>query len=268
MPDFPLRSPGFSQSVATPGVNVGASASTNTKGAWVELVAATAFDADALQVIMAIPDVTTGHLLDIAIGGSGSEVVIVSNLLVSSVGRSSTTFTFPILLPAGTRIAARCQSQTSSSMLRVRGLLMRGGFLLPAAGGTIETIGAATADSGGTALDAGAAANTYGAWSQMTATTARDIDALQFRLGNAGNSAPSASTCNFYLQVGFGGAGSEIPVLDGYSFATMTTGDMGRSPDVWYPVSIPAGSRVAARIRSDITDATDRIVDLVLYAMT
>ena len=268
MPDFPLRAPGFSQAGATPGTSVAASASINTKGAWTELVASTAFDADALQIIMAIPDVTTGHLLDLAIGGAGSEIEVLSNLLVSSVGRSSTTLTFPTLLPAGSRISARVQSQTASSAVRVRTMLIRGGFLLPAAGGRVETIGAATADSGGTPLDAGAAANTYGAWAQMTASTSRDIDAIQFRLGNAGNATPSASTCNFYLQIGVGAGGSEIPVLDGYAFATMTTGDMGRAPDVWYPVAIPAGSRIAARIRSDITDATDRIVDLVLYALT
>ena len=36
---------------------------------------------------------------------------------------------------------------------------------------------------------------------------------------------------------------------------------------MWYPVSIPAGSRVAARARAGTTDATDRTFDLILYAL-
>ena len=43
---------------------------------------------------------------------------------------------------------------------------------------------------------------------------------------------------------------------------------MGTGFEGWLPVNIPAGSRVAARFLANTNDATDRIIDVEILALT
>jgi hypothetical protein len=108
---------GFS-SGSTLGTTITASGSTNTKGSYSELVAATSRDYMGFFIGTTGASATTKHhLLDIAIGAAGSEVVILSNLyiLTTAMWSAVPTFFLPINIPAGTRISARVQSATASS---------------------------------------------------------------------------------------------------------------------------------------------------------
>ena len=101
--------------------------SANTKGAWVELCAASDIPAKALCACFASnrnTNLTTGdYLVDIGIGTAGNEVVLLPNYFVSvnttsDVLREYTTV-LPVELPVGTRIVARAQSTVTDATDRV-----------------------------------------------------------------------------------------------------------------------------------------------------
>jgi len=100
---------------------------------------------------------------------------------------------------------------------------------------------------------------------------------LWVSVGLASNTAPSNAT--WMVDIGQGAAGSEIGVggtsattgLVDLPFrlawdATSTAGAFGPyfGP---LPVSIPAGTRLAARAKCSITDATDRQITVALYGL-
>lgn len=244
---------------------VTASASTNTKGAYAAVVASTAVDCDGFLVTFAGQTSNVRVLLDIAIGGAGSEDVIVDNLLWSANQNLVHTFYVPVSLPAGTRIAARCQSSTGSVVTAVSVVLVKGGWRTPPSASAVITWGANTADSGGTALDAGAAANTFGTVVELAASTAADVFAVALQTAANANTTPKAGS--FLVEILVGGAGSEVPVAAIGFRAAGVADSYGPGPDFWFPCAIPAGSRVSARVMSTVTDATDRVLDVVVFGM-
>ena len=242
---------------------VSAAATANTKGAYTQLVASTGFDYDGLLVMYAAVSANVSYLLDVAIGAAASEVIIAGDIHTSWQNNIPQWFYIPRPIPAGTRIAARCQSSTLSSQMRVSAVGVKGGWFAPSGGGDVVTLGANTADSGGTPIDAGATANTFGAWVQLAASTTSDIKGMCCTSGGINNATPT--TGQGLLQIGVGAAAAEQPVLE-LPFQMGTAGDnYGPLPHLWLPCSIPAGSRVAARWMSTVTDATDRIFDVVAH---
>ena len=241
----------------------------NTKGSWVELTAASTFDSGALTVNVPYVFEGSDYLIDIGIGPAGSEQVLVSNLLVSagSIGGSTAGVSVRIPLPiaSGIRIAARAQATgTSASRFARVGVHLEGNTA--PAGGTLTTIGAATADSGGTPVDPGASDNTKGAWAQLTASAASALYGAFFAFGNQANT--TRTDCNWLVDIGIGGAGSEQVILADIPVACNSTADsLAPILSALYDISIPEGVRMAARASCTIVDATDRLLDVVMYAV-
>jgi hypothetical protein len=247
-------------------VTVTASATANVKGAYAALLSSTGMDYDGLLVMSGMQTTNVSYLLDVAVGAASSEVILVDDLSQGAQNNLTEWFYIPVQIPSGTRIAARCQCSTLSSTMRVACVGVKGGWFAPPPGGSVVTWGAATSDSGGTPVDAGASAATFGAWAQLVASTAEAVKAVCLRTTPAGNNA-APSTGQWVLQLGVGGAGSEVAVLN-VPFLTGTAADnFGPMVQLWFPCSIPAGTRVAARVMSSVTDATDRIVDVVAYGL-
>lgn len=109
------------------GTSLGTPGATNTETAWTQLVAATAEPFSALTVgIQGGADTTQGTadcLVDIGMGASGSEVVIVPNVYVQT--NTSEIVTYPdtgpwsVYIPPGSRLAARVQQSATASTLDV-----------------------------------------------------------------------------------------------------------------------------------------------------
>jgi hypothetical protein len=265
------------------GTSVTPSATANTKGSYAQLISAASNTVDAAWVLVDFTNGTahTDYLVDLAIGASGSEQIIANNLFVSGGGglAQNLVFSYPLLIavPTGTRIAARCQAGTASAAaLHVTLHLMGQGFLPSSALQRLTSYGQNTSDSGGVSIDPGGTANTKpGTWTEITSSTTNPIRLLYAALGLAQNAAPTGATWLFDL--GMGANGSEI----GIGGSSATTGlislpfrvgvltDFLWSPLVVgpLPVSIPAGTRLAARAQCSITDATDRLFDLSLYGL-
>jgi len=242
----------------------------NTKGSWVELTDSSPIDASAFSVMIAYAFEGSDYLVDIGIGPAGSEQTVVSNLLVTvgTIGGNCPGIVqrIPTAIKAGTRIAARAQATgtSASRLVRCAVLLEDGG---DQDGGRLITIGESTADSGGMQIDPGAVDNTKGAWVQLTASLANEIDRAFFAFGNVANTA--RTDCNWLVDIGIGGAGTEQVILPNIAVSANLTSD-GVYPNLtafYDDFNIPAGTRVAVRAACTIVDATDRLFDVVMYGI-
>lgn len=260
MADFPTQA-GPGQSILLNVLTAGTSATANVKGAFAEVTASTPQDFDSLIIHIA-SFANYNALWDIAVGGAGSEVVVVPNLLVG--GFAAMTFTLPIQVPAGSRISTRGASASGTTSAYVTVIGVTGGLWNTPSGGYIDDLGTTLASSRGILLDGGATINTYPAtWTTINASTTRDIAALAMLVQGNANAGPSSTL--WRLQVGVGAASSEV-ILHETSFTVNTLSSM-TPHSFWLPSDIPAGSRVAARVRSSTNDATDRVINFNLYGL-
>lgn len=251
------------------GATVTAAASANTKGAWTELTAATARDVTALLTNTRKAAATIDLLVDIGIGAAGSEQVLIPNLKADGGGgslhRDGPTL-WPVSIPRGTRIAARCQATTASSTVRVQCLLFASSWLGAPGLSRVTDYGTNTADSGGVSIDPGGTAHTKGAWAQLTAATTNPVRAIVVGIGNQANASRTAA--DWLLDIGIGSAGSE-QVIVADMHAEASTVDDQMIPAIFgpIPVNLPAGTRLAARAQCSITDGTDRLFDVIVYGI-
>ncbi len=267
MPDFPV---GLGGSVLSDSISAApsSSASTHTKGTYSQLNASISADASGLYIgINNAAASGRSFLVDIAVGAAASEQIILANLLIDQPLRFVHSLQFPCLIPAGSRLAARCQCSTGSSQIAIDGFLFAAGLWGETPGSPITTMGANTATSKGTTVDAGAVISTYGAWTTIEASTADDLVAISVRKGCNLNTAPvEANIYSNYLQIGVGAAASE-QVIARLPVAATTSGYMGVGFEGWLPARIPAGSRIAARFLANTIDATDRIIDVEILGL-
>lgn len=269
MPDLPIQyGPGLFTDLPQVGSTVTAHASNNTKGSYTELVTSLGCDVSGLWIILNSSSGTTRFLVDLAIGSAGSEVVIGPDLVISNGPRQAQWYHLPVSLPEGTRIAARCQSTTGGSAISVFVAGIRTGLQGPPAGGQIRSLCTDTATTDALHVDPGAVVSTYGPWVTANASLPADVVALFPVVTNLSNAAPTSQSATFKVDIGVGGAGSEVVIVDGLRFTSSTGGGFGPLPTMWLPVSVAAGSRVAVRGLAALTDATDRKFGIALYALT
>lgn len=248
-------------------VSLGTSASNtiaNTKGDWSEITASTDFDANSLTLYNQYTSIGD-TLVDVAVGPVGSEQVIIENLLKSnfhnSVIQLDSPAIFPINIPEGSRIAVRIQC-TGANTSYFTVAISKGGFL-DQAFSKVLTIGANTADSGGLSIDPGGSANTKGAFVELTSSLSESINGLFLAFGGQNNS--TRTNMLALCDIAVGPAGNEIVIVDNVPFGVNFAVDVLRHYTPIIPVSIPKGTRISARAQCNITDATDRLFDLILY---
>jgi hypothetical protein len=159
---------------------------------------------------------------------------------------------FPVSIPKGTRIAARAQASIASAgALAVDLILLGGGFQPTRPLGKVTEVGTDTANSRGTAVTSGV--GVYGSWAQLVASTARTFHALAIEAGNPNNPTAAQSVT---LDVGVGAAAAERVILTRIRWWHVRAG--GGSNTTWtlgaLPMLIPAGTRIAARIKAANAD--------------
>lgn len=276
MPTFPLYDMQRTESIAADtansrGTTVTASSSTNIKGSYAQLVAATAFKASGILIMISDITVAQESLMDIAIGAASSEVIIAENLAIVGMPVGSISpgmqYFLPVEIPAGTRIAARTQSTVVSANIRVVCILFGAGMAQGESLAKVDTYGAVTSGaSRGTSIDPGGSAHNKGSYVQITASTNRPHKFLSIAIGNQLNSA--RTSCVWLIDIAIGGAGSEVVILANIPLNCSSTSDIVL-PQCFnmIPVNIPAGTRIAVRAQCSDTNATDRLLDIILYFM-
>jgi hypothetical protein len=234
---------------------VTASTTTHTKGAWAQMIAATTFEASWLQVHLgqtgvAVAASNSQTLLDVGVGASGSEQVVVPNIAIGG-SLPFASWLFPLVVPSGSRIALRIQSAVASKNVTAGVMVMGGGMGLES-GSRATTYGAATATSIGTVLAAPTVVNTAeGAWTVISASTTNPMRWLV-----VGISAPNTATAsigNALVDVGVGASLAESTVISDIAVAITGNEDVNHHRPLTFPVSIPAGSRLVARYRGTST---------------
>lgn len=98
----------------------------NTKGSWVEFTSSCTNAIKAIGIQTRQDNTAAARAAfktDIGIGGSGSEVVLIPDLLSATNSREAESFAtkfYPCDIPAGTRIAVRHQSSNTNSVDRLQ----------------------------------------------------------------------------------------------------------------------------------------------------
>jgi hypothetical protein len=244
------------------------SGAANTKGSWVALSTSTPNDADGLIILIGSPSASVDYLVDIGVGAAASEIVIIANLTIGGkIPMTRTSYPlWPISIPAGTRLSARCQDSTGSSTLSVHAMLVQNGLMTSAPLSRVVAYGPNTADSGAVSVDPGATINTKGAWTQITSSTTSDHTGLIVGIGNQANTV--RTTSDFLLDIGVGAAAAEQVLIPNLRIRQDTTDD-NLQPCLFpvFSVTIPQGTALSARAQCSINDATDRLFDVALYGV-
>lgn len=240
----------------------------NTKGSYTTLLT-TSFDASRLIITLSRSSSSGDYLVDIALDlGGGTFQIIANNLLMSPFDlNASALYDLPFEIPAGSVIAARAQASPAagSSTLGISAMIVESGLGVSSPYSGLLTMGANTADSGGTSVDPGASQNVKGAWVELDPSVDRTLFGLILAFGQQLNNARANL---FHLfDIGIGAAGSEQVILDNIPITQSTNDPILplTTPIFW--MSIPEGSRLAARQQANTADATDRLADIIAYGV-
>jgi hypothetical protein len=250
----------YGASLATSsGTSITASATTNTKGAWTSL-GTLASDTSAL-VVNQFP-ASASFSCDIGIGVSGSQVVIIKDLTIvnSAVSFvSNRSLFFPCSLPAGTQLWARCQSTAASAQVSILVTGFSGGSNSFDGWAGLDSLGFLSASTAGTTVTGSATLNTKGSYVALSAATPRDYCAIGF------SDTACSVTGNFLLDIAIGAAGAEriiLPNINGKQVTAETSQPFGQK---LFPIFIPAGSRIAARLQGSAASQLARLTILAAY---
>jgi len=239
------------------------SGAANVKGAWGSIISATPYDGVLCGTIS--PFTVGSYLADIGVGSSGAEVTVLGNLLYSNAHENSQNnmFMSPLLIKRGSRVAVRIQSTSGSAWTDISLTVLPCGFMSDMQ--LCTTLGANTADSGGTSIDPGPSAGTKGSWVQFSASLPHDVRAIMLAFGNQTNNDRRYSY--WKIDVGITSTPDSNIILSDFVARTYSFDDTIYpffSPPL--PVSIARGSQLHVRASCDITDPADRLLDVALYA--
>lgn len=222
------------------GVHVISSATTNTKGTWLQLIAATPYDFELLVLGTKAPGANS-FSIDIGIGGAGSEVVLIPDWMVGTGDQAAAhRVQFPVHIPAGTRISARCQSSASSGDLEITVQ----GFAGNAQGyAGVDCIGFVAATTAGLAVDlAGGTRFLFGSYTELIHTTTKDYAGVMLMMNGASGGGINQS---WLWCLAIGASGSEVEIISNV-WMNMDNG-AGLAFYPFVPLKIPAGTRLSIR---------------------
>lgn len=249
------------------GTLVTASATVNAKGAW-ETIGTSTFAYERIIVQVGATGSAADYVFDIGIDdGAGNSFVLAENLRISALkgaGDLFLSYSLPLKIAAGAIVEARSAATVASAGLR---MTIVGCSASPLSGGSYSYMVAlyTPATSRGVAIDAGATRNAKGAWAQLQASTAHNVDAIMLGIGPNADVTRTAVTTGL-LDIGIGTAGAEFSLASNMLWGFTTTSDTP-FPNVIgvIPMGIAAGTRVAARCQANNNTAGDRTLDLAAW---
>lgn len=227
------------------------------KGNWTELIAATEIEASELVIHVNFNGVSGSNrasLMDVAIGdGSLNPVrLLVENMVggayFAGAGIARVPLRIPLRIPQGVQIIARVADSTTGHAVPVTTELIGARKASPSFTHCV-TYGADTSTLRGTELAGPASANSWGAWTEITAATTAPIYQLGFGYNGPDNN--TWSNANNFIEIGYGPSGSEVSIYDGIFFTTLNSETLNEMLPIDHlcPLLTPlaAGVRLAAR---------------------
>jgi hypothetical protein len=221
-------------------------ATANTKGSWRQLHSALPHACAGFYLSAGAGNFGNNNnmMLDIGIGGAGSEIVRVPNILfpLRSFASDAVGAFFAVQLPKGARVAARLQANgtsVDSAWVGIAGIPAHSRH--PIGYQRVTDYGSNTGATSGVTVTS---AYQWGSWAQIVSSTTNPIRLFYVCVAHATQTGGATAL----LQIGRGGAGSEQVILQG---VLMAQRDTVRRPAILGPFGIgdiPAGTRLAARL--------------------
>lgn len=251
------------------GATITASATPHAKGAWTQLIADSGARSLGIMIWLdntATSNANTSILLDIGIGGSGSETVLIPDLaagfcLNPSVSNAAHVYYFPIYIPPNSRISARCQAVTVSDTVTCRINLFQRPTAPSFLGSRVTAYGVVSASSRGTSVTGSGTANAYGTAGTLDAATANPIKFMQ--IGMQGNSRTALVDARVIADIRLGASTSIAgPLIGNADTGTESVGfaDMNRQlQQMGFGLPAAQDLRVAV-MASSATQAFDFII--------
>lgn len=205
-----------------------------------------------------------GVLVSIAIGEAASETVIVPNLLMHYSDTQSDFFSqmyIPIKIPRGVRVAVKADGPDTSQSIRF-GLLMCQGssFNRSSMMSRVTDYGTDEANQKGVSVPR-TTAHTWSNWVEIDSAIENPIKAVGF---GACRNTGSWSGASIRVRLAVGPSGNEEVVMSGHLMKT-TSNEFGHNLlGGMYPVSIPAGSRIALSTMGSVNN-TDLDFTYIVY---
>ncbi len=235
------------------------SSTANVYGSWAELKAATGIEATYLVVTIADPNGGNQIDVDIGVGAAGSETVIAEALFLRADGyvrNNGMTYSIPVRVPSGSRVAARMRGAAASRSCQVS---VRA-FASDSPHASFQRL-----DLIGNAYVAttGYSAHTKGGWNQIVAAS-NAYKALHVVFGLI--DFVSGQTSAALMDIGIGAAGNEVAAVPDLH---VTAHDLsGASHNTYQNTiisgSIPASTRLSFRAQVS-AGSSSRYAFMALY---
>lgn len=198
-------------STSSDGTTVTASGTTHTKGSYAQLIASTSRPSYGITIVIhnvGVASTNARMLVDIAIGAAASEQVIIPNLLAgnasawNAASNGGTCYHFPIAIPSGVRISARCQASTASDTCNII-VWLHQARTAPGlwVGQRVTAYGVNTGTSTGTAHTPGST-NSYATATQITSSTTNPIRYMQVGIDLASDTTGTSMRGMFRIGLG------------------------------------------------------------------
>lgn len=239
-------------------------------GTAVTVLSALSHDVEYLKLVLGTTKssgVDNNALMDILIDPAGgtSWSVLIPSLIVAglfniTVGSSSPAgptggYDFPIWIPAGASIGARCRNAGTSAQTISLAMFAQGGNRNPASwwcGQRVSAIGIDAANSRGSSISCGGTTNTYGSWADFGSPLGEACGAVQWAIGGDYTFGGSTWTSRQYeFEFGVGGVRYGAPFV---------RANMSSVCGWWIPTGpafhrFPAGTQFQARGKSGASGA-------------
>ena len=268
---YPRSVQTFTESDTTGSKTITADSTAHTKGAWVDVLSATAFEGFHLEVSVEntrASNTDTSALADIGIDAAGgtSYTVLVPNILIGHAKETEGArgFQIPVYIPTGSTVAARTQSIVTSDTALI-GVVLHGGVPadnpLPAHGLVVD-YGTTIASSSGT-TPANASLHTKGAWVELTSATTHPHRGLSVAVQGSDD---VMGTRRHLFDIATGAATSEVVLIENM-YVESSGGEIVTS---YLPVAgmfqrpIAEGTRLAVRSQANVTNGNDDL-DVAVY---
>jgi len=223
-------------------------------------------------ILVGIINISTEYgpscLCNLYIGGAGNEIAIANNLIVShatDVDHLASNLYLPVVVQKGQRVSFNAQATHYPAWPSILLSAIPIGNTLGNVFAICDTLGAVTSDSGGTVVDPGGTTNTYGNWVEFTASTNHNYKGIIIGAGGQTNDDRQKST-TWILAIGYGASPDDSIVVEGCMFRCHSVGDsITPTYSAFFPVSIPKGVSLSVKAKCNKNDATDRLIDIILY---
>jgi hypothetical protein len=131
-------------------------------------------------------------------------------------------------------------------------------------GSKIIAIGADTANTYGTTITASGSTNTKGSYTELTSSTSKAIKG--FFITFHGQNALTRATGFYLVDIAIGAASSEVDIVKNHPNAIRGEDSTSPRPYIsqFFPIPIPAGTRLSARLQSNVASAT---LGVIIHAL-